>query len=148
MKTKKLITTLCVFCVAFFFASCTSEGQDIQKNSNWRLIDITTETKIPESVKNIAITLNINDDSVAGFSGCNHYFGGIAFNGQKVELSRMASTKMMGSPDEMELETLFLDKLQSVDSFKVQNEQLVLFDAEGKKLLTFEKTEAPKEENN
>ena len=147
MKTKKIITTMCIFCAALLFASCTSEEQAIKNNSNWRLVDITTDLQIPESVKNVEITLNINNNTVAGFSGCNHYFGGITITGQKVELSNMASTKMMGTPDEMELEMLYLNKLQSVNSFKIQDGQLVLFDASGKKLLTFAETEAQIENN-
>lgn len=58
--------------------------------------------------------------SVTGFSGVNRYFATIKGNKEKHELpigNNMGSTKMMGSPEEMEFEDALIELLCTAESW-------------------------------
>ena len=75
---------------------------------------------------------------VAGNSGVNRYNGIVTFKDKKsFEIKNLASTRMMGSLEEMEFENLFLQTLTGVVEFCVSDDYLVLENKEKQLTLTF-----------
>ncbi|MDE5897727.1 MAG: META domain-containing protein [Treponemataceae bacterium] len=74
-------------------------------------------------------TLNIEEDeaagsySVSGFSGVNRFHGAYVVKGKQITVPvGFASTRMAGSPEAMEFESLFLRAMQSPSAWSVVQE--------------------------
>lgn len=77
-----------------------------------------------------------DDMSVTGFTGCNNFRGTYTLmDAQKLEFSKMASTKMFCP--EMETENEFLRTLTNAVHYAFVDHDLVIHDAEHKTLATF-----------
>ena len=73
---------------------------------------------------------------VAGFAGCNRYFGAYEKQGSSLTFGPIGATRM-ACVDGMETEDRFLKMLEQVRSWKLQGQQLLLLDEAGATLASF-----------
>ena len=78
-----------------------------------------------------------NQFFVAGNSGVNRFNGIVKVQGNKIIIENLASTRMMGSEEEMEYENLFLQTLTGVSTFKIKDNKLKIINADKKLELNF-----------
>jgi len=85
------------------------------------------------------IAAEFNGDKTVGTAGCNNYFATFSVEENKLHTGAIASTrKMCHSPDGiMEQEADFFITLESSDSFKLEDDKLMIYDATGKLVLVF-----------
>ncbi|HEY1288816.1 MAG TPA: META domain-containing protein [Burkholderiales bacterium] len=74
---------------------------------------------------------------VSGSGGCNRFTGGYELSGERLSFAKMAGT-MMACQESMESERAFLQALGKAQKARVQEQQLELFDADGKVLARFQ----------
>ncbi|MDI1302876.1 MAG: META domain-containing protein [bacterium] len=100
---------------------------------------------LPEVPANILVTLhpdnnskNNNELGVSGFSGVNHFVGSatIDWEKQKLVLSPLASTRMMGPEPRMQFEQAFLKQMEQVEKFRLEDGgKLILLTRAGEKIV-------------
>lgn len=79
------------------------------------------------------------DGRVGGNAGCNSYFAGYTVDGDALTISQAGSTMMACDPPEvMQQEADFLAALQSAATFSIDGEQLLIANAGGETVLTFQ----------
>jgi copper homeostasis protein (lipoprotein) len=79
---------------------------------------------------------------LAGFGGCNRLLGGYWVDGERIELTPVAST-MMVCPEGMDTEAALIDVLGRSATWGIIGEHLELFDASGGRLARFERRLLP-----
>lgn len=72
---------------------------------------------------------------VYGFGGCNRFTGGFTLDGENLSFTPLASTRM--ACVSANVEDAYLDRLALVARYRIENDDLVLGDAEGNALLIF-----------
>ncbi len=82
------------------------------------------------------LELTLEDGSVAGFSGCNRFMGSYTLEGESLTFGPLAAT-MMACVDQDDQEQRFLGALQSTATWRLENGDLVLLDADGSDRLRF-----------
>lgn len=80
------------------------------------------------------ITLSFEGEKLYGFSGVNRYFGSFKLDGNKIEISNLAMTKMAGPPEEMKAEHAYLDLLNKAVKFDILKDNLILYTDNNEKL--------------
>jgi heat shock protein HslJ len=73
---------------------------------------------------------------VAGFAGCNRFFGEYAFDGSRLTFSRLAATRKYCA-NSATLEATFLDALGRTRRAVLTDRYLELLDESGRPLLAF-----------
>ncbi|WP_373838264.1 META domain-containing protein [Methanospirillum sp.] len=109
---------------------------------DWALIEITDMNNTPLITPGDAkVTINFTKtNELSGNSGCNRYFGvynltGEYFtHGSGITISSIGST-MMFCQDTMDIETVFLQSLHSVNSYTMDDQILSLWDEAGNHIL-------------
>ena len=88
---------------------------------------------------NVRSTLRIGQDGkINGIGACNNYFSMASVNKTTIEIGQIGSTRKMCPPEEMEQETKFLDALERVSSFRLDEAgKLHLMDKQGEAVLRF-----------
>jgi putative lipoprotein len=105
----------------------------------WRLTAI-GETPVAEDFE---ATLSIAEDGRAGGKGgCNNYFTQSRVDGQTLDFSAIASTRMACSPEVTRNESAYFAALEKVRTYLIDKDSLVLLDADGKKAATLTKAAA------
>ncbi len=79
------------------------------------------------------------EGKLSGFAGCNRFMGGYHSTHSRLQTGPLATTRM-ACPQGMELERRFLQTLQSVDRFRIEEDTLNLYNAEGHLILRFGKS--------
>lgn len=95
------------------------------ENNTWLLQD---ESGTVVSYNNQEVSMNFdrtNGLQAVGFAGCNRYFSTVTLLPESIKFGQVGST-MMACP-EMEGEQAFLDLLNQVNSYEVNNNELKLF---------------------
>jgi heat shock protein HslJ len=132
----------------FFLQSCSNMLPDCnscsspplsQLNGRWELLrwyyppDATGKVqmrKIPhgDNGEPIVFEINQNKKMIAGYSGCNRFFGTITTDAKNaIQIGKLGSTKMMCIENyRMELETDFLNQLGDYRSMQLKDDQLLL----------------------
>ena len=84
-------------------------------------------------------TALFEDGQVNGNAGCNGYFGGYEVDGANLSVGPLASTEMFcGSPPGvMDQETAYLAALNSAASYVIEQEQLLIANADGESVLIY-----------
>ena len=73
---------------------------------------------------------------VAGNTGCNRYFGSVSLDADRLSFSQLGSTRRACVPALMNQEQRFLEALQSVTSYRIdEREILLLLDGNGARRL-------------
>ena len=88
------------------------------------------------------ITLNFADGGVNGTASCNNYFGEATQAGSALSFGAIGSTRMACSDAIMQQENAYLAALGTVNSFSLENDQLILTYENGRLIFTL----APAEE--
>ncbi len=104
----------------FAFTSCTNEAKDF--TGNWKIYGFTIND-IPQELVISEISFEKQSDinySVNGNSGVNAFFGEVTIKGSKIcSKPNFGSTKMAGSPAEMEFEDNFLKCLLGASNARI-----------------------------
>jgi heat shock protein HslJ len=80
-------------------------------------------------------TLTLSQDGQAsGFAGCNTFSGGYEVSGDTITLGPLASTQMACPDSQMAAETSYFKALEAVDTWSIQDSQLVLSDGDEERL--------------
>lgn len=142
MVNKVLIASLVAS--AFAFTGCastpntsnTAEHLAALQQKDWVLTQINHVDIKATSTKENLPSLRFGDSSLSGTDGCNRLTGGYKVQGSKIQLSQIASTRMM-CMDGMELTNNFNQALSQVSRYKVTNQDLELFNSDNKVVLKF-----------
>ena len=73
--------------------------------------------------KKPALQFDLQNQKVAGNTSCNQLSGQLAVNGDSLSFSKMVTTKMAC---QQSIESEFMEALQKVSRYKIQNEELLL----------------------
>ncbi len=115
----------------------TSWTLDSYLAGNGTLVPVLPETEISARFD--------DDGKVTGSAGCNGYGGDYRLDGTALSVSSVAQTlKLCTEPEGiMEQEARFIDLLGSSAGYRIENDRLVITDAEGTEVLFFVKGAAP-----
>lgn len=103
--------------------------------TEWQLVTLNEQAPL----EGTAITATFAQGQVAGFSGCNSYFGSYTLRGSALQFQGLGMTEMACFDPEgvMEQEQTFLRTLGEVASYHLADDQLILRDAQGNGVLLF-----------
>jgi len=134
MKTKNrfLFLITIVILSTFLLSACgLINAKDALNGTSWLLTAI-DDTPTLEGTK---VTVEFSDGQIGGSSGCNSYGGSYETKGKKITTSSIIMTMMACvEPSVMEQEQTFLQYLQDAQTFQISDEQLQIFDSNGKAL--------------
>ena len=85
-------------------------------------------------IDRLQTTLEFTDDGrIAGTGGCNHYFGAVKIEGDRVSFGQIGSTQMACSPAVMGQEAKFFGALAAARVWRVETatQKLLLLDEKG-----------------
>jgi heat shock protein HslJ len=116
LKIIQILTLLMLLAAACNAADATPEGE-------WVLATLNGANTLPD----VTVTLNIDGDSVSGFSGCNHFSGKADIKGRQIQLNELSMT-LMACLDELvnQQEADFFIALNLVDTWQVADDRLTL----------------------
>ena len=104
--------------------STSKSSKDIGLVGNYEVIFMAEIEDEGIADKNITIIFNA-DGKVNGNNGCNNYGGDYKVENNKLSFGMMMSTRKF-CQETAEIETTFMRNLTEVDSFKIQEEVLIL----------------------
>ncbi len=144
---KKLILTACVATVfAALCAACVKRGDTIaQLNGEWNITLV--DGKKPNSKVTPWIGFDIAEKRIYGNLGVNHVIGTLDTEVKPgmIDLSQLGLTRMMGAPEDMEVENRVSEALGKVISYRVTDHgnRVNLYDERGTRVLELQRrTEA------
>ena len=97
------------------------------------------ELPVPDAV---AATARFEDGTIAGSGGCNAYSGTYTLEGDELTIGPVASTQMACVGPVATLEGVYLEALGKVASYTIDDVTLLLENADGEAILTFEESVA------
>jgi heat shock protein HslJ len=108
------------------------------EDTHWNAVTIGgAPVVVPQNREAPYILLQSDANRVAAFGGCNRLSGTFEIEGEKLTLSRMAST-MMACESGMEQEQALHDALNRVARWRMSGGRLELLDIGGEAVATFE----------
>lgn len=108
-------------------------------NTYWKLMTLQgSAAASPPGTREIHLILQLNEQRVAGFSGCNRLMGGYQLAEDRLSFSQIAGTMMACPQPAMDTERDFHVMLQKVVRWRIDGERLDLLDASGATLAQFE----------
>lgn len=93
------------------------------------------EYVLTTSLADMPITISFDKDNQYHGQALNSYFGAFSVRGDKLNIEMGGMTKMMGSPEEMNAEDTYMENLQKVVSYKIQDDTLILILSNNKELI-------------
>lgn len=126
---KRVFLMVATVAATMLFCMCSGKN-DIPIESNWRVEHIfknSQEVVIPAE-HDVTLAF-LKDSKIAGETGCNRFFGDFKISENNLELSNIASTRMM-CPD-IQFENSFLEVIKSAASYNVNEDKLTLKDSSG-----------------
>ncbi len=120
------------------FTAISASATDLPQGE-WKLSSYNFRQKIAFPIDKMNITLNINEDSLGGRSGCNIYSGSYSFDEGKLKVGDLISTMMACEEPAMQFERIFTSTMQSASEFSVVNGQLKITDPKTANFLLFER---------
>ena len=113
---------------------------DMKAEADDKILFIFTASIIGEWDGADGTSLNFYEwGSFGGYAGINSIGGKYAVHGNSIVFEEMYMTELAGPESLMNKEDRFVNALNSVESFGIYGNLLVLYDSEGKTLLTFER---------
>ena len=95
---------------------CGGEPSDLLDGAEWTVRSLAGKP-LPEEV---SVTVDfLDDDRVAGSSGCNRFMGGYQLTGEGLSFGQIAGTRMACPEPQMQIEQRFLALLQDVNRFEI-----------------------------
>ncbi|MCA9989502.1 MAG: META domain-containing protein [Anaerolineales bacterium] len=106
----------------------------------WGLVSyVNLNGETVDALPDSQVTAQFSAGQVTGSAGCNNYFAGYELNGDALTIGPAGSTQMFCEPAElMDQESAFLAALQSTASYKLDAGQLILSNADGGVVVTFQ----------
>ena len=120
-------------------------SQDLA-SSSWDLVAYNNGTGgFQSTVIDVSVTAVFEEDgTLSGSGGCNSYTGSWETDENSIEIGSIASTAMAcAEADLMDQETRYLAVLQEVETYSVDSVTLEMFDAEGKRLVQYQRAATP-----
>ncbi len=114
-------------------SGCGGEPSALLEGPEWQVRALAGEP-VPDQV---AVTIQfLEDNRIAGSSGCNRFMGGYQLSGEGLSFGQVAGT-MMACPDaQMETEQRFLELLQAVNRFEIGPEgELLLITSQERRIM-------------
>jgi len=114
-------------------------GDGTPLSGAWTLTGYLAQGSLKQVIPGTAISAEFGDGNrLTGTAGCNHYFAEYSVSGTSLGIGAVGSTLMYcGGDGIMEQEAAFLGLLQEAAGFRVQDGDLLVFDAEGNEILHF-----------
>lgn len=110
------------------------------ETSGWQLIELMgkpIEDNLPGK-KSPDMIFNKSPGRVAGFAGCNQYFGSYELRDyNRINIEKIGSTMMACSEKEMKLEQEFLKVLERADNYEIAENVLIFYKAKTAPLARF-----------
>ena len=97
--------------------------------SEWRPSRIGTSAVSPEARLFVQFK---SAGQLAGYGGCNRFFGQYEISGNEIRIGPVGATRMACAESVMALEMAFISALAGAKSFRRDKATLVLFNASGK----------------
>lgn len=115
--------------------------KDIHRlNGRWILEKISgSPVEVPETRDDPFMEINLIENTISGYGGCNRFHGSIFAENGKVKTGSIASTRMY-CLDTQEIENMFLGALRE-KSFHFSFDDSALILSDDKMLLTFRRAE-------
>jgi putative lipoprotein len=109
---------------ALLQAGCGGDDEDgaapTLEGTEWTLVDgvDAPDDSVP--------TLTLADGSASGFGGCNTFNGGYELDGDSITIGPLAATLMACEDAKSAAEAAYLPALEAVDSWAIEDGELVL----------------------
>lgn len=126
----KSIATLSLLVFALVFTSCDETKRVIDVAGNVQLSGDYTVTNVEGtsmSATKPTITFAALSSRVSGNAGCNNYFGDYTITNNTLTLGELAATKKMCGEDAMQVEDMFLETMNKVGGYRIQDNVLTLY---------------------
>jgi heat shock protein HslJ len=94
---------------------------------------------VPEDAADVQPSATFEDENVSGWTGCNSYTGGFEMNGSSLVISQIASTRMACPSPADGIEQEYLAALARVAGWSIEDDEVVLVDADESELLRYER---------
>ncbi|WP_156299618.1 META domain-containing protein [Streptobacillus canis] len=141
---KKII--LGILSITTIFACSSLKNFDVEdKDYVLESIEYTRDTKINTIGK--GMTIEFESKKISGKSLVNNFFGGYRIDKNKLVVDGLGVTRMAGSPEEMKLESEYLNALSSNKNIVKEGERLILEAQNGMKLVYIKEVDEDKLEN-
>lgn len=139
---KKLIKILPLLLLPLLLSpGCTIKKKNLAsevytiKDAYWSLISLEgQDVQRPQDTKTAFIRFQENENDVHGFTGCNKFFGKYEEGDQSLRLTDLSTTRI-ACPD-IEQENKLMDVLRNVDSYRITDNILILYN-KGTAVATF-----------
>ena len=142
MKRTQAIMTVTLALAAFTLAACASSsstaGADL--TASWWELTSWPGHEIPNGDNGEPVILNFQDNgkeaSVSGRAWCNRFNAPYVLrDGSRLTIGHAAATRMACMGKAMEFESAFLDKLQALERYKIDDKSLQLFAVDGEVMM-------------
>lgn len=110
---------------------------DYQIAGYWRPVSISGRplSELTEQSEDPWLSISFSKNRIAGFTGCNEFSGQLSVEDDIIELSNVNLTE---NDCEEEVESIFMNSLQSIDAFSYENQELTLHSS-GSAIMTLER---------
>lgn len=119
------------------FASCASTNETKTIEGNWQVTSLKNMSDFNDAPN---FTINLETMKVAGFSGCNRFFGSIKTQDNSLSFHEMGGTRR-ACPD-FTVENLFITTIPEVTSFEFKNNKLQLLSKSSEVLMVLKPIES------
>ena len=107
---------------------------------NWAIVEIRGVSLIEDSGHGLGFS---EDGRVSATAGCNRLSTGFDSSDEGLAIGIMVATRMMCSDPLMQQEAALIDVLETVRQYEIDNDVLLLYDADGEELLAASRDESP-----
>lgn len=127
---------LVVLLAAFIISACQpKESAPSLVGTSWILIELNGQSVLSD----ISVSLNFDGQSIGGSDGCNAFGGSYTTDGNSFSVGNdLVSTLMACEEVIMQQASAFTQALIAADTYKIDEERLILVDESGKNLAVFE----------
>ncbi len=126
----KSLATLSLLVFALVFTSCDETKKVIDVAGNVQLSGDYTVNSVDGNslgVTKPTITFAALSGRVSGNAGCNTYFGDYSTNVNSLTIGELAVTKKMCPKGQMVVENQFLEAMNNVGGYRIQDNVLTLY---------------------
>lgn len=129
---KTFSSVIATILAVFSLSSCASK---ISVDGEWAIKSVEGET-VQTTEQAPYLVFNEDEGTVHGFLGVNLLNGNYTLKGSKLSFQHLGTTMMSGLPQDMDVEAKIQNAINAAAVAKMEAEKLLIYDAEGKELLT------------
>ncbi len=136
---KHLIKTLAGALVLLAAVGCNQSRQARLSDGEWILSSMHNDNGIDETISTNRPTLLFSDSTsqFSGYGGCNNFFGDYRIDNKKLTIDTKGITQALCL--DMSTEERLLGMLRNVESYKIHNDQLILYGENDRELARFDR---------